>query len=102
MINKIWFLLVLGIGSLHLKAQTYVSTPLKDHQSYFAGLVEKRKGYCVLANQFFNEEKLDKTTMNHDHWKDKAESQMIVCSDVNILSRNPIIGRFAGRIKEKR
>jgi hypothetical protein len=84
--NKIWLLLILGIGSLHLKAQVYVSTPLKDHQSYFAGLVEKRKGNCDLANQFFNEEKSDKSKMNHDHWKEKPESQMVVCSEVSTLS----------------
>jgi len=83
---KIWIVLMLGIGSLHLKAQRYVSTPLKEHQSYFAGLVEKRKGNCDLANHFFNKEKSDKTTMNHDHWKDKAENQMVVCSDTRNVS----------------
>lgn len=94
--NKIWLLLILGICSLHLKAQKYVSTPLKEHQTYFAGLVEKRKGNCDQANQFFNSEKSDTFSLNHGFWKDKAESQMVVCSNVSSVS---VTSGNAARVK---
>lgn len=84
--SKIFYFFILVFASFHLKAQRIVSTPLKEHQSYFVGLVEKRKGNCELANHFFNEEKSDKSSMNNDHWKDKAESQMVVCSGVNTIT----------------
>lgn len=97
--NKILYLLLLEIGSLNLKAQRYVTTPLSEHKSFFAGLVEKRKGNCDIANYFFNEEKSDKSTMNHDHWKDKAESQMVVCSNLRTLS---VPARPIARVKIKK
>ncbi|MBK8701793.1 MAG: hypothetical protein IPN29_20410 [Saprospiraceae bacterium] len=77
--NNILLTVILGIVIPNLKAQVYVSTPLKEHQAYFEGLVEKRKGNCDLANQFFNQEKSDTCSLNHDLWRGKAEGQMVQC-----------------------
>ncbi len=79
--NNILIVIILGIVSPDVKAQTYVSTPLREHQAYFDGLVEKRKGNCDLANEFFKQEKSDTSSLYHDIWRDKAEGQLVQCAD---------------------